>query len=214
MISGRSCGASLLEALPAEDRPALGRFEGNGGFLAATRTVRPGLYFRRVVTRGGGAHVCRSLSFAGLATLGLVLKLLIVEEKLLTGCKDEITTTVDALEDLILKFHWRCRSFSPCSRRQTGGASSNYAFELHSRVTANLSLRHYPGFGLPCPTHGHIITYYSIAVMKVPNISNGRKDTGPLSLRPCGYISPALSELSCGCVCAPMLLLRASFRPA
>jgi hypothetical protein len=31
--------------------------------------------------------------------------LLIVKEKLLTGCKNKIAATVDALEDLILKFH-------------------------------------------------------------------------------------------------------------
>src|SRR5215469_17582421 len=49
---GRSRRAPLLEALPAEDRPALGWLKGNSGFLAATRTIRPGLYFG-VITCGG-----------------------------------------------------------------------------------------------------------------------------------------------------------------
>jgi hypothetical protein len=45
------------------------------------------------------------LSFAGLAPLGFVPELFIVEEQLLPGGKNEIRAAVDALQHLILEFH-------------------------------------------------------------------------------------------------------------
>lgn len=56
------------------------------------------------------ARVCGSqnrnpLRFAGLAPLGFVPELLIVEEQLLPGGKDKIRAAVNALQHLILEFH-------------------------------------------------------------------------------------------------------------
>jgi len=45
------------------------------------------------------------LGLAGLATLGFVLELLVVKEKLFPGSENEITPTVDTLQHLVLKFH-------------------------------------------------------------------------------------------------------------
>jgi hypothetical protein len=39
------------------------------------------------------------------ATLGFVLELLVVEEKLFSSREDEIVPTVDTLQYLVLKFH-------------------------------------------------------------------------------------------------------------
>jgi hypothetical protein len=43
--------------------------------------------------------------FAAFATLGFVLELLVVEEELLSGGENKITSTIDTLEHLVLKFH-------------------------------------------------------------------------------------------------------------
>ncbi len=45
------------------------------------------------------------LGLASLATLGFVLELLVVKEKLFPGSENEITPTVDALQHLVLKIH-------------------------------------------------------------------------------------------------------------
>jgi hypothetical protein len=42
---------------------------------------------------------------ASFATLGFVLELFVVEEKLFPGGENEITPTVDTLQHLVLKFH-------------------------------------------------------------------------------------------------------------
>ena len=212
---GRSRCAPLLEALPAEDRPALGWLKGNSGFLAATRTIRPGLYFGVITCGGCRTHGRRPLRLTRFATFGLVLELLVVEEKLFTGCKNEIAATVDALEDLILKFHGGVAPSAPVPGDRLGALAATTHTSFIPRVTANLSLRHNPGFGPPCPTHGHIIPYCSIALMKVPKTFPGKeRHRAAFGGGPAVCISPALFELSCGCACEPALLLRASFRPA
>jgi len=48
---------------------------------------------------------CNSFRFAGLASLGFVCELLIVEEQLLPGRKNEIRDAVNALQHLVLVFH-------------------------------------------------------------------------------------------------------------
>jgi hypothetical protein len=45
------------------------------------------------------------LVLASLAAFRFVLELLVVKEKLFPGSENEITSTVDALEHLVLKIH-------------------------------------------------------------------------------------------------------------
>lgn len=52
-----------------------------------------------------GSQNRNSLGFTGFAALGFVSELLIVEEQLLPGGKDEIRAAVNALQHLILEFH-------------------------------------------------------------------------------------------------------------
>ena len=116
----RSGGAPLLEALPTEDWPALRGLEWHRGFLAAAGTVGPGLHFGTTAARGR-AQCGRPFALAGLATLGFVLKLLIVEEKLFPGCEDEVSAAVNAFQNLVLEFHGRDAPFSPRSRARDEG---------------------------------------------------------------------------------------------
>ena len=91
----------LLEALPAEYRTSLGWFEGHRGFTAALRARGHGFALGEAATTPGGTL---ALSLTGLATLGFVLKILVVEEVLFSRCKDEICSAIDALEDAVLEF--------------------------------------------------------------------------------------------------------------
>ena len=52
-----------------------------------------------------GAQHGDAFRFAAFATLGFVLELLVVEEELLSGGENKITSTIDTLEHLVLKFH-------------------------------------------------------------------------------------------------------------
>src|ERR1051326_360845 len=94
LISGHSRGRSLAaeEALATIDRAALCRFERHRGFAAALRTRGHGFGF-------GKAPAAATLAFlfAGLAALGLVLEILVVEEVLFSCCEDKIGSTVHAL---------------------------------------------------------------------------------------------------------------------
>jgi hypothetical protein len=47
------------------------------------------------------------LCLALLAALGVICKLLVVEEELLTGSEDKLSATIDALQNSICKFHGR-----------------------------------------------------------------------------------------------------------
>jgi hypothetical protein len=93
-------GLRLLEARAAQHRPALRGTEGDGCLLATCRAL--GARF----SAHARASIC-TLSLALLAALGVVFKLFIVEEKLLTGGEDEFVTAIYALKDSILKFHGR-----------------------------------------------------------------------------------------------------------
>src|SRR5205085_818293 len=61
-----------------------------------------------------GAYLRRTFAFAGFAALGFILELLVVEEKLFAGGKNEIGPTINTLEGPILRFH--------LSRTSTPGA--------------------------------------------------------------------------------------------
>jgi hypothetical protein len=53
----------------------------------------------------GDPPIRNSFRFAGLASLGFVGELLIVEEQLLPGGENEIRAAVNALQHLVLVFH-------------------------------------------------------------------------------------------------------------
>src|SRR6185437_14527783 len=110
--AGRRHAAFVLEALTAQDRPALRGFEGNGRRDAAfgafgarlgardTRRCRSCACRRRLSTMGAAR-------LAWFATLGVVLELLVLEEKLLARGKDEFAAAVDAGKDSVNVFHCR-----------------------------------------------------------------------------------------------------------
>ena len=96
----------LLKAFTAEDRASLCGLEWHRGFLAARRTNRAGFDPEMA------ALSCRCcpqyrhpLRLAGLAPLGFVLELLVVEKQLFPSRKDEVRAAVNALQCLVLKFH-------------------------------------------------------------------------------------------------------------
>lgn len=99
-----SHAAVLLKAGAAQHRPPLCRPEGDGRLHSAYRTVRP--RFR------AHARASTPLQLACLAALGIVVKLLVVKKKLLTGGEDEILPAIHAFQYLVLKFHdpVACRS--------------------------------------------------------------------------------------------------------
>ena len=50
----------------------------------------------------------RSFALASLATLGLVLELLVMEEQLFPGRENEVLSAVNALQNSVLEFHPSC----------------------------------------------------------------------------------------------------------
>jgi len=106
--SGSSLCSPRLEALPAEHRTALCRAEWDGGLLTASRarSLRFDLGVTIILSgRGGCTEDGDPFALAGLATLGFVLELLVVKEKLFPGREDEFSPTVDTFQHLVLKFH-------------------------------------------------------------------------------------------------------------
>src|SRR5208283_4604690 len=99
-----SDSSPLLEALPAKDRSALCRLEGDGGLLATAGTVGPSLH-SGPRSRGDRSQRGSTFALADLTTFGLVLELLIVEEQLFPSCEDEVCSAVNTLQNLVLEFH-------------------------------------------------------------------------------------------------------------
>src|ERR1035441_7985937 len=95
-------GFAAQEALAAVNRASLGWFEGNRGLTAALRALRGGFGFGKTGSRRTGA-----LGLAGLATLGLVLEVLVVEEVLFSRCENEIRVAIHAFEHAVLKLRHR-----------------------------------------------------------------------------------------------------------
>ena len=104
LLGRRGRSAPLLETFAAKHRPALGRLEGNRGFLAASRTIRAGFDLGVAASRGC-PQARRAFRLAGFAAFRFVLELLIVEEKLFPSGEDEVTAAVDTLKNLVLEFH-------------------------------------------------------------------------------------------------------------
>jgi hypothetical protein len=96
-----------LEAFPAEHRAPLRRPEGNRCFFAALRAG--GLGFRSHL--GGSSSSASSafgtLRLACLASFGFVFESFVGEEHLFAGRKNELSTALRALQDLIVVFHER-----------------------------------------------------------------------------------------------------------
>lgn len=90
---GSSC-STLLEALPAENRPALCGLERNRSFTLAPGTNCLG--FDPLHAAGALAQAERlgALALAGLAAFWLIFELFIVEEKLLASGKDEVGAAI------------------------------------------------------------------------------------------------------------------------
>src|ERR1035437_6709859 len=95
---GSALGFSAQEALAAVNRASLGRFEGNRGLAAALRALRGGFGFRKT-----GSRRTLALGLAGLAPLGLILEILVVEEVLFSRCEYKIRAAIHAFENAVLK---------------------------------------------------------------------------------------------------------------
>jgi hypothetical protein len=93
---------------------------------------------------GIGAQNGNSLGLTGLASLGFVLELFIVEEKLLPGCENEVGAAIDTLQNLILEFHGNA-PFGPRPQH-----ASNVELSACRRRSRSTPLCVIPGFGPPC----------------------------------------------------------------
>jgi hypothetical protein len=97
-----------LETFSAEDRAALRGAEGDGGLFSASRAGSLRLDLGVAVGLsgcGGGTEDGDPFGLASFATLGFVLELFVVKKKLFPGSENEITSTVDTFQHLVLKFH-------------------------------------------------------------------------------------------------------------
>ena len=103
-LRGRANRATLLEAFAAKYWTALRRFEGHSSFFAAMGTGGASFDFLIRVRRSRSDSRC-TLCFAGLAALGLVLELLVVEEKLFARREEKLRAAVYALQQPVLEFH-------------------------------------------------------------------------------------------------------------
>jgi hypothetical protein len=93
----------MLKAFPAVYWAPLRRLERNGRLFPALRAHRFRLY---ALDASRTRFIPLSaICFAGLATLGLVLKSLVREKHLLAGREDEFCSTIGALQDLVIVFH-------------------------------------------------------------------------------------------------------------
>jgi hypothetical protein len=97
----------MLKTFAAIYRSPLRRLERNGGLFPALRAHRFRLYALDA-SRTCFTSLC-AVCLAGLATLGLVLKSLVREKHLLAGGEDEFSSTVGALQDLVMVFHMLLR---------------------------------------------------------------------------------------------------------
>ena len=92
---------SAQETFPAIHGATLSRLERHGGLTTALRARGHRLGLGKSAATTGRTLALR---LAGLAALGLVLEVLIVEEVLFSRCKYKICSAIDALEDAVLEF--------------------------------------------------------------------------------------------------------------
>ena len=132
--SWRGCSLAF-EALAAKDRTPLSGLERYCCSHAALGTLSARLCARntcgcRTVARRSGLGAMRAAGFAGLAALGVVLKLLVLEKKLLTCGKDKIASAVNAGQYPVSEFH--CRFSLPYE----SPSSSRHGLELAHPVNS------------------------------------------------------------------------------
>jgi hypothetical protein len=105
----RGDAALLREAFAAEDRTPLRGPERHGRLLPTLRADGASLDAIKVMSiahgLGGSGENGHPLRLAVLAALGFVLEILVAEENLFPGGKDEVVSAIDAAQHLILKFH-------------------------------------------------------------------------------------------------------------
>ena len=90
-MSSRSRPLSpLLETFAAENWPSLGWLERDGMIFAALGAGGTGFGFVGDLAGRGCTQHGNSFCLTNLAAFWLVLELFVVEEQLLTGCKNEI----------------------------------------------------------------------------------------------------------------------------
>ncbi len=97
----------MLEAFAAIYRTPLRRLERNGGLFPALRADR--FRFDALDASRTRFSSLSAICFAGLATLGFVLESLVREKHLLAGGEDEFSSTIGALQDLVMVFHMLLR---------------------------------------------------------------------------------------------------------
>jgi len=127
-----------LKTFTAKDGTALRGTEGDGGLLSASRAGGLGLDLGVAVVLSGRRRRAENrdpLGLTSLATLGLVLELLVVKEKLFSGGENKITPTVDTLQHLVLKFHLRMAPFSPFPRAHPRGKNCGGRREYRSSTS-------------------------------------------------------------------------------
>ena len=106
---GAGCrGFPAKETLAAKDRAALSGPERDGSFPPALRADGCRLYSLRA-----GSRRSLTLTLTSFAALGFILEIFIVEEVLLSRCKNELGATISALEDSILKLWHHHHSRGP-----------------------------------------------------------------------------------------------------
>jgi len=108
----------LLEALPAEDRAALRRPEGNCRFFSALGAGRLRL---RSHLPAAPTAAFRSFGLATFTTFGFVFESFVREEHLFPGGKYELGTALRALQHLVMEFHL---PLPPCPCLDPGDAHS------------------------------------------------------------------------------------------
>ena len=86
------------ETFAAVNRTPLCRFERHRSLPAALGTFCHGLGFRKT-----GSGRALALGLAGLAALGFIFEILVVEEVLFSRCEYEIRAAIDAFENAVLK---------------------------------------------------------------------------------------------------------------
>src|SRR5580658_10063462 len=136
------------EALPAVHRPPLCWFERHRSLAAALRTNGHG--FRFAAARWPGLP----LALARFAALGLVLKILVVEEVLFSRCENKFGSALRALENPILELRHNpnliprtgCRTDRPKPVRPCHSISRRDFFRFRLRANALLTRAFSPGF--------------------------------------------------------------------
>jgi len=96
-LCGSSGGLSLLETFTTKHWAALSRLKRDRRFPLTSRAYCLGFHSLIIAAILRQTHGLRPLSLAILATLGFVLELFVVEEKLFACGKNEVCAAINAL---------------------------------------------------------------------------------------------------------------------